>query len=59
MDGPTAVETARQFRPDLIVLDVMMPGFDGVEVCQRFRQLSGAYVLMLTARGEETEERRR
>jgi two-component system alkaline phosphatase synthesis response regulator PhoP len=56
MDGPSAVETARQIRPDLIVLDVMLPGFDGVEVCRRIRQFSDTYVLMLTARGEEMDK---
>ena len=50
-DGPSAVETARTFRPDLIILDLMLPGFDGLEVCRRVRQFSDAYVLMLTARG--------
>jgi len=56
MDGPSAVESARQIRPDLIVLDVMLPGFDGVEACRRIRQFSDAYVLMLTARGEEMDK---
>jgi two-component system alkaline phosphatase synthesis response regulator PhoP len=56
LDGPSAVETARQVRPDLVVLDVMLPGFDGVEVCRRIRQFSDAYVLMLTARGEEVDK---
>jgi DNA-binding response OmpR family regulator len=56
MDGPSAVSTARQIRPDLIVLDVMLPGFDGVEVCRRIRQFSDTYVLMLTARGEEMDK---
>jgi two-component system alkaline phosphatase synthesis response regulator PhoP len=56
MDGPSAVESARQLQPDLIVLDVMLPGFDGVEACRRIRQFSDAYVLMLTARGEELDK---
>jgi two-component system alkaline phosphatase synthesis response regulator PhoP len=54
-DGPSAVETARTLRPDLVVLDLMLPGFDGLEVCRRLRQFSDAYVLMLTARGEEID----
>ena len=41
--------------PDVIVLDVMLPGLDGVEVCRRLRTFSDAYVLMLTARGEEID----
>ncbi len=56
MDGPSAVATARAIRPDLIVLDVMLPGFDGVEACRQIRQFSDAYVLMLTARGEELDK---
>lgn len=55
-DGPAAVEVVRSHRPDLIILDVMLPGFDGVEACRRIRQLSDAYVLMLTARAEEIDK---
>jgi DNA-binding response OmpR family regulator len=55
-DGPTAVELAESLRPDLIVLDVMLPGFDGVEVCRRIRQFTDAYVIMLTARDEEVDK---
>ncbi|HEY3061953.1 MAG TPA: response regulator transcription factor [Chloroflexota bacterium] len=55
-DGPSAVAGARELRPDLIVLDVMLPGFDGVEACRQIRQFSDAYVLMLTARGEELDK---
>lgn len=54
-DGPTAVETARQRKPDLVVLDIMLPGCDGLEVCRRIRTFSDAYVLMLTAKGDETD----
>lgn len=54
--GPDAVEAARNDRPDLIVLDVMLPGFDGVEVCRQVRQFSDAYIIMLTARDEEVDK---
>jgi DNA-binding response OmpR family regulator len=55
-DGPSAVEIARRVQPDLVVLDVMLPGFDGVEVCRRLRQFTDAYVVMLTARDEEVDK---
>jgi DNA-binding response OmpR family regulator len=55
-DGPTAVEKARSGTPDLIVLDLMLPGFDGIEVCRQIRTFSDAYVLMLTARDEEVDK---
>lgn len=55
-DGPTAVSLAESSRPDLILLDVMLPGFDGVEVCRRLRQFTDAYVIMLTARDEEVDK---
>ena len=55
-DGPSAVEMTRSHRPDLIVLDLMLPGFDGVEACRQIRQFSDAYVLMLTARSEEIDK---
>src|SRR5579859_1762967 len=54
-DGPTAVDTARAIQPDLVVLDLMLPGFDGLEVCRRLRQFSDAYILMLTARTDEVD----
>jgi two-component system alkaline phosphatase synthesis response regulator PhoP len=56
LDGPTALKTARAFRPDLIVLDIMLPGIDGLEVLRRLRQESAVYVLMLTARADETDK---
>src|SRR5579864_182585 len=54
-DGPSAVDAVRSVAPDVIVLDLMLPGFDGFEVCRRVRQFTDAYVLMLTARGEEID----
>jgi DNA-binding response OmpR family regulator len=56
VDGPTAVEKARNGKPDLIVLDLMLPGFDGIEVCRQVRTFSDAYILMLTARDEEVDK---
>jgi DNA-binding response OmpR family regulator len=54
-DGPSAVEAARQAPPDAIVLDVMLPGFDGLEVCRRIQAERPVPVLMLTARDDETD----
>ncbi len=54
-DGPTAVETAATWEPDLVVLDVMLPGFDGHEVCRRVQAHRPVPVLMLTARDDETD----
>jgi DNA-binding response OmpR family regulator len=54
-DGPSAVDAVRQGDPDVVILDVMLPGLDGLEVCRRIRAFSDAYVLMLTARGEELD----
>ncbi|MFD0207182.1 MULTISPECIES: response regulator transcription factor [Saccharothrix] len=54
-DGPSAVTRARDVRPDLVVLDVMLPGFDGLEVCRRIQAERAVPVLMLTARGDETD----
>jgi DNA-binding response OmpR family regulator len=54
-DGPTAVDAARRGRPDLVVLDVMLPGFDGLEVCRRIQAERTVPVLMLTARDDETD----
>jgi len=54
-DGLRALETIRSTTPDVVILDVMLPGLDGIEVCRRLRMFSDAYVLMLTARGEEID----
>jgi DNA-binding response OmpR family regulator len=55
-DGEQAVEAARAHRPDLIVLDLMLPGIDGIEACRRIRAFSDAYIVMLTAKAEETDK---
>jgi DNA-binding response OmpR family regulator len=58
-DGELAVEAAKAFRPDLILLDVMMPKMDGYEVCQRLRAdpaLKDVAIVMLTAKGREVEK---
>jgi DNA-binding response OmpR family regulator len=54
-DGPSALEAVRRLGPDVVVLDLMLPGLDGVEVCRRLRTFSDAYVVMLTARDEEVD----
>lgn len=55
-DGHDALEQARALHPDLIVLDVMLPGIDGLEVCRLIQQEMDVYVLMLTARTEEIDK---
>jgi DNA-binding response OmpR family regulator len=54
-DGPSAVEACRTGQPDLVVLDIMLPGFDGLEVCRRIQADRPVPVLMLTARDGETD----
>jgi DNA-binding response OmpR family regulator len=54
-DGLSAVEHVRGERPDVVVLDVMLPGLDGFEVLRQIRTFSDAYVLMLTARSDEMD----
>ena len=54
-DGPGAVAAHLEHRPDLVVLDVMLPGFDGLEVCRRIQSERPVPVLMLTARDDETD----
>lgn len=61
LNGPAALQEARAFEPDLIVLDVMLPGLDGLEVLRRLRSgdvapgLRAVYVIMLTARADEMD----
>src|SRR6188472_3646763 len=54
-DGPSAVERAAAVRPDVVLLDVMLPGFDGLEVCRRVQAARPVPVLMLTARDDEAD----
>lgn len=55
-DGPGGLSAARAFKPDLVVLDVMLPGMDGLEVLAHLRRESDVYVILLTARSEETDK---
>lgn len=55
-DGLTALELARSERPDLIILDLMLPRLNGLEVAQRIRAESRAPIIILSARGEETDK---
>jgi two-component system alkaline phosphatase synthesis response regulator PhoP len=58
-DGARAVQAATEFHPHLILLDIMMPGMDGYEVCQRIRAdalLKDVSIIMLTAKGREVEK---
>jgi DNA-binding response OmpR family regulator len=55
-DGLTALEVARQQRPDVIVLDVMLPGIDGFEVCRILRREMNVPILMLTAKVDEVDK---
>ncbi|MEW6636386.1 MAG: response regulator, partial [Actinomycetota bacterium] len=55
-DGREALERFREASPDLVVLDLMLPEVDGLEVCRRLRRESGVPIIMLTARAEEVDE---
>jgi two-component system, OmpR family, alkaline phosphatase synthesis response regulator PhoP len=55
-DGHAGLKAARAFSPDLIILDLMLPGMDGIELLSRLRRESDVYVIMLTARSDETDK---
>ena len=55
-DGPTGLRLALEAAPDLILLDVMLPGMDGFEICRRVRAQSQVPIIMLTAREEESDK---
>ncbi|MEO6628505.1 MAG: response regulator transcription factor [Aquihabitans sp.] len=54
-DGPSGVEQARRWEPDLVILDLMLPGLDGLEVCRLIQRDRHVPVMMLTARDDETD----
>jgi DNA-binding response OmpR family regulator len=56
LDGEAALAAARSAPPDVVVLDLMLPGIDGIEVCRQLRTFSDAYIIMLTARTEEVDK---
>jgi two-component system alkaline phosphatase synthesis response regulator PhoP len=56
LDGPAGLKAARSLKPDLIVLDIMLPGLDGLELLSQLRRESDVYVIMLTAKSEETDK---
>lgn len=55
-DGNAGLKAARAFKPDLVILDLMLPGMDGIELLTRLRRESDVYVIMLTARTDETDK---
>ena len=55
-DGNSGLKAARAFKPDLVILDIMLPGMDGIELLSRLRRESDVYVIMLTAKTEETDK---
>jgi len=55
-DGPSGLKAARAYKPDLVVLDIMLPGMDGIQLLTHLRRESNVYVIMLTARTEETDK---
>lgn len=56
MDGPDGLKAARAYKPDLVVLDNMLPGMDGIELLTRLRRESDVYVILLTAKTEEMDK---
>ena len=55
-DGSVAVETFRDLQPDLVLLDLMLPGLDGIQVCQEIRKESRVPIIMITAKGETADK---
>lgn len=55
-DGPAGLKVFKSFKPDLVILDIMLPGIDGIEVLSQIRRESDAYVIMLTAKSEEVDK---
>ncbi len=55
-DGPAALTVAGRVHPDLVILDLMLPGLDGIEVCRRLQNEMSPYILMLSARTEEVDK---
>ncbi len=55
MTGHGGVERVRALKPDLVTLDLVLPGFGGIEVCRRIRQISDAYIIMITASSDEAD----
>ncbi len=55
-DGIRGLKAARAFKPDLLVLDLMLPGMDGMELLSQLRRESNVYVILLTAKAEETDK---
>lgn len=55
-DGPSGLKTARSLKPDLLILDLMLPGMDGIELLTQLRRESDVYVILLTAKSEETDK---
>ncbi|MFA6489009.1 MAG: response regulator [Sideroxydans sp.] len=59
-DGAEAIRMATEHKPDIILLDIMMPSIDGIEVCKRIKSdpaLSGTYIILLTALGQERDRK--
>lgn len=56
IDGLAGLKSARTFKPDLVILDIMLPGIDGIELLSRLRRESEVYVILLTAKTEEIDK---
>ncbi len=56
VDGPSGLKAAQAFKPDLVILDIMLPGMDGLELLSRLRRESQVYVILLTAKTEEADK---